>query len=54
MITGYSVYSERIAIPSITLILQSEAELTEYYSVHSGIIIGLKRTILCILILIPE
>ena len=32
--TGYSVYSEQTAIPSILL---SGAELTEYYSVHSGI-----------------
>ena len=40
-IIGYSVYSEQTAIPSILL---SGAELMEYYSVHSGIRIGPKRT----------
>ena len=53
--TGYPVYSEQTAIPSILL---SGAELTEYYSVHSGIRIGPKRTQLlpfpCILIPVPE
>ena len=52
-ITGYSVYSEQTAIPSILL---SGAELTEYYSVHYWIRTGPKRTRLppipCILI--PE
>ena len=42
-ITGYSVYSEQTAIPSILSILLSGAELMEYYSVHSGIRIGPKR-----------
>ena len=57
-ITGYSVYSEQTAIPSISSILLSEAELTEYYSIHSGIRIGPKRTQLpsipCILIPSPN
>ena len=57
-ITGYSVYSEQTAIPSISSILLSGAELTEYYSIHSGIRIGPKRTQLpsipCILIPSPK
>ena len=56
MITYYSVYSKQTAIPSIPSILLSGAELTEYYSLLSGIRIGPKRTQLpsfqCILI--PE
>ena len=36
-----TAYSEETAIP---LILLSGAELTEYYSIHSGIRIGPKRT----------
>ena len=39
-----TIYSKQTAIPSIPLILVSGAELTEYYSVHSGIRIGPKRT----------
>ena len=40
-ITSYPVYSKQTTIPSILL---SGAKLTEYYSVHSGIRIGPKRT----------
>ena len=52
-IAGYSVYSEQTAIPSVLLL---GAELTEYYSVHSVIRIGPKRTQLPSIpcILIPE
>ena len=54
MITGYSVCSKQTAILSVLSFLLSGAELIEYYSVHSGIRIGHKRTqllsILCILI----
>ena len=55
MIIDYSVYSKQTAIPSISSILLLRVELTDYYSVHSGIRIGPKRTQLpsipCILIL---
>ena len=55
--SGYAIFppkDERKFPMSIPSILLSGAELTEYYSVHSGIRIGPKRTqlppILCILI----
>ena len=53
-IADYSAYSEQTAIPSVPSILLSGTELMEYYSVHSGIRTGPKRTQLpptpCILI----
>ena len=53
MITGYSVCSKQTAVLSFLL---SGEELTEYYSVQSGIRIGHKRTQLLSIpcILIPE
>ena len=42
--TVHSVCFEQTAIPSISSILLSGTELTEYYSVQSGIEIGPKRT----------
>ena len=39
-----SVSSKQTAIPFIPSILLSGAELTEYYSIHSGIRISPKRT----------
>ena len=54
MITGYSVCSKQTAILSVLSFLLSGAELTEYYSIHSGIRIGPRRTQLPLILCIPQ